>query len=47
MGTPLEVGQAAPDFNLSSTTGEKISLSQFKGMKNVLVAFYPLDFTPG
>ncbi len=44
---PLEVGQPAPDFELSSTTGNKISLSDYKGKKNVLVAFYPLDFTPG
>ncbi len=47
MGASLEVGHAAPDFNLASTTGEKLSLSQFKGKKHVLVAFYPLDFTPG
>lgn len=43
----LEVGQVAPDFNLSSTNGEKIRLSDFKGEKHVMVAFYPLDFTPG
>jgi peroxiredoxin len=42
----LEVGQPAPDFTLPSTTGEKISLSQFKGKKHVLIQFYRLDFNP-
>jgi peroxiredoxin len=39
------VGQAAPDFSLKSTSGEQVSVSQFKGQKNVLVAFFPLAFT--
>jgi peroxiredoxin len=43
----LQVGERAPDFKLSSTTESKISLSNYRGKKNVLVAFYPLDFTPG
>jgi peroxiredoxin len=43
----LEVGQEAPDFILSSTIGEKIRLSDYRGKMHVLVAFYPLDFTPG
>ncbi|SER80696.1 peroxiredoxin (alkyl hydroperoxide reductase subunit C) [Salipaludibacillus aurantiacus] len=43
----LEIGMEAPDFNLSSTRKERISLSDFRGEKNVLVAFHPLDFTPG
>jgi cytochrome oxidase Cu insertion factor (SCO1/SenC/PrrC family) len=42
----LEVGDKAPDFELSSTTGEKVSLSQFKGKKNVLLQFYTLEFNP-
>ena len=42
----LEVGQPAPDFTLPSTTGEKISLSQFKGTKHVLIQFYTMDFNP-
>jgi cytochrome oxidase Cu insertion factor (SCO1/SenC/PrrC family) len=42
----LEVGDKAPDFELPSTTGEKISLSQFKGKKNVLLQFYTLEFNP-
>ncbi len=44
--TALEVGEKAPDFTLPSTTGEKISLSQFLGKKLVLIEFYVTDFTP-
>ena len=36
----LEVGEKAPDFTLASTTGEKISLNQFRGKKTVLIEFY-------
>ena len=36
----LEVGEKAPDFTLPGTTGEKISLSQFRGNKLVLIEFY-------
>jgi peroxiredoxin len=39
------VGDKAPDFSLKSTSGETVSLSQFKGQKNVLLAFFPLAFT--
>jgi peroxiredoxin Q/BCP len=42
----LEVGDKAPDFELPSTTGEKVSLSQFKGKKHVLLQFYTLEFNP-
>ena len=40
----LEVGDKAPDFSLPSTTGEKISLSKFRGTKYVLIEFYVNDF---
>jgi peroxiredoxin len=40
-----KVGDKAPDFNLKSTSGEMVSLSQFHGSKNVLLAFFPLAFT--
>ncbi|MBU9711521.1 redoxin domain-containing protein [Bacillus tamaricis] len=43
----LQLGELAPDFLLSSTQKEKIALSDYRNKKNVLVAFYPLDFTPG
>ena len=45
----LQVGDIAPDFKLPSTTGDKAGdfhLSSFRGKKNVVLAFYPLDFTP-
>jgi hypothetical protein len=44
--TALEVGEKAPDFTLPSTTGEKISLSQFQGKQFVLIEFYGADFAP-
>lgn len=43
---PLKVGDEAPDFELDSTSGQTVRLSDFKGKKNVLLCFYPLDFTP-
>lgn len=46
LGAALEVGQKAPNFTLPSTTGEKISLSQFLGKKAVLIEFYGADFAP-
>lgn len=39
------VGSPAPDFALHSTNGEVVTLSQFKGKSNVLLAFFPLAFT--
>lgn len=42
----LEVGQPAPDFSLTSTSGDKVRLSQFKGKKHVLIQFYSVDFNP-
>ncbi len=38
--TALEIGDKAPDFTLPSTTGEKISLSQFRGKELVLLEFF-------
>ena len=40
------LGDQAPDFELPSTTGGKISLSQFRGKKLVLLEFYGADFAP-
>lgn len=37
--------QEAPDFVLKSHQGEEIRLSQFRGQKNVVLVFYPLDFS--
>ncbi len=41
----VNVGDHAPDFELDSTAGEKVRLADYQGKKNVLLAFYPLDFT--
>ncbi|MBI3793070.1 MAG: redoxin domain-containing protein, partial [Gemmatimonadetes bacterium] len=38
-------GELAPDFTLASTAGTKVTLSQFRGQKHVLLAFFPLAFT--
>ena len=40
-----EVGQPAPDFSLPAHTGDKLSLSQYKGDKHVVLSFYLFDFT--
>ena len=45
--THLKVGDMAPDFELPSTQGKKIKLSDFRGKKNVVVAFFPAAFTGG
>ena len=40
-----QVGEAAPDFVAPSTSGKDLSLSSFRGKRNVLLAFFPLAFT--
>lgn len=40
-----EVGHEAPDFSLSNQHGETVTLSQFRGRKNVVLVFYPWAFT--
>lgn len=45
--THLKVGQPAPDFILTDTEGKEVKLSDFKGKKNVVLAFYVLAFTGG
>jgi peroxiredoxin len=40
------IGQAAPNFTLKAHTGEDVTLEGFRGQKNVLLIFYPLDFSP-
>jgi peroxiredoxin len=42
----VKVGQPAPDFTLPSISGEKVSLSQFRGKKNVVLSLVPAAWTP-
>lgn len=42
----IEPGASAPDFELDSHLDEMIKLSSYQGKKNVMLVFYPLDFTP-
>lgn len=42
----IYVGQKAPDFTLKSHLGTEITLSDFQGHRNVVVAFFPLAWTP-
>ena len=39
-------GDAAPDFTLKNQVQMNVTLSNFKGKKNVILVFYPMDFTP-
>jgi mycoredoxin-dependent peroxiredoxin len=43
---PATVGQSAPPFKLKASTDAEVSLGDFKGKKNVVLVFYPLDFSP-
>jgi len=45
--TNLKVGDMAPDFTLSATTGGKVTLSDLRGKSNVVLAFFPAAFTGG
>ena len=42
---PPAVGATAPDFTLPSTSGEAVTLSQYRGDRPVLLAFFPLAFS--
>lgn len=44
--TKLKVGDKAPDFTLPAISGEKVSLSQYLGKKNVVISFVPAAWTP-
>ena len=43
----LQVGDAAPDFELKGTDGKTYKLSDFKGKSGVVVAWYPVALTGG
>lgn len=41
----LKVGEKAPDFEVTTSRGARVRLSDFAGKKNVVLYFYPADFT--
>ena len=45
--TKVKVGDPAPDFTLPDQNNKQVKLSDFKGQKNVVLAFYVLAFTGG
>lgn len=42
----LQTGDFAPNFELPATGGRKIKLGDYLGKKNLVLYFYPRDFTP-
>ena len=42
----LSVGAAAPEFSLKDQNQKDVKLSDFRGKKNVVIVFYPLDWSP-
>ncbi len=45
--TKVKVGDPAPNFTLPDQNNKQVKLSDFKGQKNVVLAFYVLAFTGG
>ncbi len=45
--TTLKVGDMAPDFTLPDTDGKQVKLSDFRGKKTVVLAFFVAAFTGG
>jgi peroxiredoxin len=43
----LKVGDEAPDFTLPDNNNKPVKLSDFRGKKNVILAFFPAAFTGG
>jgi len=46
MAAPLRIGDMAPDFDVVSSAGKALKLKELAGKKNVVLYFYPGDFTP-
>lgn len=42
----IEVGSDAPNFSAKDHLGRTVDLAALRGQRHVMVAFYPLDFTP-
>lgn len=45
-GPPIETGEAAPGFTLPAISGDKVSLYNYRGKKNVVISFVPAAWTP-
>lgn len=43
---PIAVGTPAPEFTLKDQSQQEVKLADFKGKKNVVLMFYPLDWSP-
>jgi mycoredoxin-dependent peroxiredoxin len=43
---PIAVGQSAPEFTLKDQNQNDVKLADFTGKRNVVLIFYPLDFSP-
>ncbi len=46
-GLKVKIGDVAPDFTVESGSGQKVSLSDYRGKKSVVLYFYPKDETQG
>jgi len=44
--THLKIGQLAPDFTLPSHLEKQVTLSSYRGKNHVVLAFFPLAWTP-
>ncbi|MBI2345467.1 MAG: redoxin domain-containing protein [Deltaproteobacteria bacterium] len=44
--TPIAAGTTAPDFTLKDQNNQDVRLTEFRGKKNVVLLFYPLDWSP-
>jgi peroxiredoxin len=42
----MQTGEKAPDFTLPSQLDQEVTLSSYRGKKNVVIAFFPLAWTP-
>jgi peroxiredoxin len=42
----VSVGQPAPEFTLKDQSQQEVTLADFRGKKNVVLVFYPLDWSP-
>jgi peroxiredoxin (alkyl hydroperoxide reductase subunit C) len=46
VNSPPEAGQTAPDFRLKGPGGQPVTLTEYRGSKNVMLVFFPLAFSP-